>query len=144
LVKGTILIHRAKVLTQTKDRTKTMVEREVELNSRSKAVIQRQKIRTHQKSPYVFLNPETGAPWNDDQVQRRRWTKVLLELGIRHRPPKELRDTSVTLALSAGANPVWVAKQHGHSLQVMMKDYAKWIHGADQGRNISTLDAHLK
>ncbi|MFT0533132.1 hypothetical protein ACMHYJ_09960 [Castellaniella hirudinis] len=47
------------------------------------------------------------------------------------------------LALMAGADPVWVSKQHAHSLQVMMKDYAKWIPGADKGRNLAAADRIL-
>lgn len=46
----------------------------------------------------------------------------------------------MTLALMAGADPIWVAKQHGHSLQVMIKDYAKWIPRADRGRNLEVLN----
>ncbi len=50
----------------------------------------------------------------------------------------------MTLALQAGADPVWVAKQHGHSLTVMMRDYAKWIPGADRGRNLAVLNLIFK
>jgi hypothetical protein len=67
----------------------------------------------------------------------------LKQAKVRYRPPKECRDTSVTLALQAGADPVWVAKQHGHSLTVMMKDYAKWIPGADRGRNLAAINRAL-
>lgn len=62
---------------------------------------------------------------------------------IRYRPPKECRDTSVTMALMAGANPVWVAAQHGHSVQVMMKNYANWIPKADHGSNLAAVNAAL-
>ncbi len=44
------------------------------------------------------------------------------------------------MALQAGASPLWVAKQHGHSLAVMMRDYAKWIPGAGLGRNIDAVN----
>jgi len=46
----------------------------------------------------------------------------------------------VTLALQSGADPVWVSKQHGHSLAVRMRDYAKWIPGADKGRDLAALN----
>jgi hypothetical protein len=32
----------------------------------------------------------------------------------------------------AGKNPLWVAKQHGHSVQVMLDVYAKWTDGAQE------------
>lgn len=132
---ATIVVRRAKVLLQTKERTKTMIERVVELNDRAAAVVQRQRARTQAAGEEVFRNPDTGRAWNDEQVQRRDWQLALRACGIRHRPPKELRDTSVTLALQAGADPYWVAQQHGHSVTTMLKDYAKYIPDADKGRN---------
>lgn len=71
------------------------------------------------------------------------WTPVLKLAGIRHRAPKECRDTSVTLALMAGANPMWVAAQHGHSVQVMMRDYAKWLPSADKGVNLAAVNGSI-
>jgi len=79
----------------------------------------------------------------DERSQRRAWLQARLAAGVRYRPPKECRDTSVTLALMAGANPVWVAMQHGHSVQVMMRDYAKWIPSADRGANLAAVNATL-
>lgn len=139
----TILVRRAKVMTKTKDRTKTNVERTVELNDRAAAVIERQRARTQMTGAQVFINPTTGKPFNDEQGQRKNWTRVLVLCGIRHRPPKELRDSSVTFALMAGADPWYVARQHGHSLQTMMKDYAKWIPGGDRGRNRNAINAAI-
>lgn len=91
----------------------------------------------------VFYNPNTGAPYHDEQSQRRIWRLTLRAIGVRYRAPKECRDTSVTMALMAGANPMWVALQHGHSVQVMMRDYAKWIPSADQGRNLAAVNASI-
>jgi hypothetical protein len=30
----------------------------------------------------------------------------------------------------AGKNPLWVAKQHGHSIATMLRAYAAWAEGA--------------
>lgn len=140
---GVLLVRRARVLATDKERTKTTVQREVELNARARAVIERQRAITQLAGAHVFRNPFTSKPWHDDQLQRRRWETALRIAGVRYRPPKECRDTSVSLALMAGADPVWVSKQHGHSLQVMMRDYAKWIPGADKGRNLAAVDRVL-
>lgn len=137
---GQIKVRRARVMTQDKERTKTHRERLVELNSRALAVIERQRKRTQLGGREVFRNPFTGRPWNDDQEQRREWAAVLKLAGVRYRPPKECRDTSVSMALMAGANPVWVANQHGHSVAVMMRDYAKWIPSADRGANLEAVN----
>lgn len=141
LREGTVKIRRARVLAEDKERTKTHRERTVELNTRAKAVISRQEPRSRLAGAQVFLNPFTGRAWHDDQEQRREWAAVLKADGVRYRPPKECRDTSVTLALLSGADPLWVASQHGHSLTVMMKDYAKWIPKADRGRNLEAVNA---
>lgn len=137
---GTIKIRRARVMGKDKERTKTTYAREVELNSRALAVIERQRARTQLQGDHVFRNPSTGRPWHDEQEQRRVWVRALRAAKIRYRPPKECRDTSVTISLMAGADPLWVAKQHGHSVTVMMKDYARWIPKADRGRNLEALN----
>lgn len=59
-------------------------------------------------------NPHTDKAYQDEQTQRRIWTLALRAAGVRYRPPKECRDTSVTMALMASANPMWLAMQHGH------------------------------
>lgn len=140
---GTMRVHRARVLTEDKARTKTHVERHVELNHRALGVLLRQHARTSAHAAEVFFNPRTEAAYADEQSQRRAWVQAVSDAGVRYRPPKECRDTSVTIALMAGANPVWVAMQHGHSVQVMMRDYAKWIPSADRGANLAALNATL-
>lgn len=144
LLDGTVMVRRARVLAKDKQRTKTHVERVVELNDRAMAVIQRQRSRTQLAGGHVFMNPYTKRPWNDGQVQGKAWTRAIKAAGVRYRPPKEARDTSVTLALTSGADPQWVAKQHGHSLQVMMKSYAKWLPKADRRRNVERVNQQLK
>ena len=39
----------------------------------------------------------------------------------------------------AGANPMFVANQLGHSLQVLLKTYAKWIHGDADKQELNKL-----
>ncbi|MEG0922400.1 MAG: tyrosine-type recombinase/integrase [Comamonas sp.] len=62
LRKATVLVRRSKVMTMEKDRTKTNVERTVELNQRAASVIQRQRARTAAMNAEVFYNPNTGVP----------------------------------------------------------------------------------
>lgn len=143
LERGTALVRRARVMGKDKERTKTHVERLVELNLRSLAVMRRQAERTKGAGKEVFFNPATGRAYVDDQKQHEVWVATLATTSVRYRPPKECRDTSVTLALAAGANPTWVSKQHGHSLQVMMRDYAKWIPDSDRGSNLAAVNRSL-
>ncbi len=140
---GRIVVRRSRVMGQDKERTKTHVEREVELNGRALGALQRQRARTQAMGREVFYNPATERAYVDEQKQLQVWSRSLRTCQVRYRPPKECRDTSVTLALMAGANPVWVANQHGHSVQVMMRDYAKWIPNADKGSNLAAVNMSL-
>ncbi len=142
----TMKVSRAFVLGKAKERTKTHKARTVELNDRAWSVIERQQARTKLRNidgGLVFINPITDQPWASSDMQRREWEDCLRRVGVRYRPPKELRDTSVTLALAAGADPWWVAKQHGHSIQTMQREYAKFMPDADKGRNRAAMNAAL-
>lgn len=144
LVHNTVMVRRVRVMAKNKDRTKTHVAHLVELNDRTAAVIQRQRARTQTKNVEVSWNPHTDNVYREEQAQRLARTRVLKLCGVQYRPPKECRDTSVTMALMAGANPMWVRSQHGHSLVVMMKDCAKWIPKADRGANIAAVNRAQK
>jgi integrase len=143
LVNMTLNICRARVLGQSKERTKTHKGRLVELNARAAAVIERQRARTQLEGKEVFKNPFTGKAWNDDQEQRVEFRAAIRGAGVRYRPPKECRDTSVTMALMAGADPAWVAAQHGHSVITMLRSYAKWLPKGDNNRNLNKVNSAL-
>lgn len=138
-----VKVQRARVMREDKARTKTHRRRDVELNDRAAAALTRQRARTQLAGGHVFVDPE-GAPWADGDGLRLVWEAAQRRCGIRYRPPKECRDTSVCLALAAGADPYWTAEQHGHSIQTMQKSYAAWMPKADRGRNRMAVNAALK
>ena len=49
---------------------------------------------------------------------------------MRYRRPYTARHSSVSWNLMIGKNPLWVAKQHGHSIATMLRVYAAWADGA--------------
>jgi integrase len=51
-------------------------------------------------------------------------------LGQRYRRPYCARHSSVSWNLMIGKNPLFVARQHGHSLVTMWRTYAAWMDGA--------------
>ena len=59
---------------------------------------------------------ETGAPFRSLQCPQVRWRKTFRSLKVRYRRPYTARQTSVSWNLMVGKNPLWVAKQHGHSI----------------------------
>ena len=49
-------------------------------------------------------------------------------LGLDRRRPYQLRHTCATLWLSAGENPLWIARQLGHSsVEMLFRVYARWV-----------------
>ena len=76
----------------------------------------------------VFRDPRTGDPWTNDQALRKvYWYPALDALGLRRRNPYQTRHTFASLALSNGANPLYVASQMGHKDWGMIRNvYGRW------------------
>jgi flavorubredoxin len=53
-------------------------------------------------------------------------------MKARYREPYNARRASVSWNLMVGEDPLWVAKQHGHSVQTMLKTYAAWLEGTTE------------
>jgi integrase len=136
-------VKRAKVRLEEKP-TKTAQERDHKLASRAFAYLEAQRTHTQMRGAYVFLDPVTGQQYNDDKPPRERyWKPVLKAVGVRYRPPEQMRHTYITMAIMAGANPVWVARQAGNSPRVIFKHYAKWIEHADRSREAQKVEEYL-
>lgn len=125
--------------------TKTGKVREIALNEGAMAALTAQKPHTFLAGEEVFHNPNTGRPWADEQVQRRRyWTPTLKALGIRHRDAYQARHTYASLLLTGGINPAWIAKQLGHAkVTTTLNVYARWIESADKGAEATKASAIL-
>jgi hypothetical protein len=76
---------------------------------------------------------EDGEPIRNLQYPYVRWRRTLtLTLKGRYREPYNARHSSVSWNLMIGKDPLWVAKQHGHSVQTMLETYAAWTEGAKE------------
>jgi integrase len=140
---GTWTVKRAKVRGEEKA-TKTAQERDHKLSGRALAYLEAQRQFTQMRGSYVFLDLVTGQQYNDDKPPRERyWKPVLKAVGVRYRPPEQMRHTYITMAIMAGANPVWVARQAGNSPRVIFKHYAKWIERADRSREAAKVEEYL-
>jgi len=63
-------------------------------------------------------------------------------LGIRSRDAYHTRHTYATLALMAGSNPAYIARQLGHATTAMVfQKYSGWIDGGDNGHEARKLNA---
>ena len=142
LRKSSVRVHRVNVRGEDKSTTKTDEERDVPLDATARAALERQRARTHLAGAHVWINPQDGAPWNDERDFRRsHWTPALKALGIRYRRPYNLRHTRATMLLKAGVSPALAAKWLGHSLQMFFQRYAKWIDDARDVEELKKMDA---
>lgn len=133
----TVRIDRVRTFRGLEKDVKTYEERDIECNDRAWAALMKMRPLTQLKPhEHVFEHPETGKPWHDERAQRDTyWKPILKALGIRARRAYCTRHTGITLALSAGCDPSWVARQAGHkNTKMIWENYSKWIPGVDRGR----------
>jgi integrase len=75
---------------------------------------------------------------------RSYWKQSLKRLGIRYRPPNNCRHTYATMLLMAGSTPGYAAKQMGHSVDIFLSTYSKWIDGGQNDIEQSKLENFIK
>lgn len=137
----TVLVHEAVVRGMRKDNTKTDRARLVKLNAEALGALTAQKPLTFLADDVVFLDPRSGKGWADERALRRSyWAPTLKKLGIRYRRPYCMRHTYATMLLMSGARPLWVAEQMGHSLDVLLDRYAKWIPSSQDDAEVQRLE----
>lgn len=124
---------------------KTYQTRDVDLLERAIAALVAMKPHTFMKDAEIFLNPVTGKPWHDERSQRDHyWKPALKRCGIRDRRAYQTRHTYAANALAGGVNPAYISRQMGHkNAKMLFTVYAKWIDGADRGRERAKLEASL-
>lgn len=123
---------------------KTYNVRDVDLVPRAMKVLTAMKeITQGGNDGYIFRNPVTHRPWHDERSQRDHyWKPCLIKAKVRMRRSYQTRHTYAANALMGGVNPAYIARQMGHkSAKMLFSVYAKWIDGADRGREASKLEA---
>lgn len=139
-----IMVAQSIVRGEEKDSTKTHTVRKVALNSRALAAYTRQAKHTRMAGEHVFLDPRYGTPWMEERAYRRSyWTPALKALGIRYRKPYNTRHTYATMMLMAGMTPAFCASQLGHSVEMFLRTYSKWIHGNQNDAEMERLELSL-
>ena len=142
--KKTAYVCRIVADSEIKERTKTNKPRYVLLNERAlgalafakKYIAMREEDR---EFPYCFP-PSQGDVFNHSTSNLSRgWGTMLTDLGIKHRPPYNARHTYATLCLMSGMNPAFIAKQLGHSVEMLLSTYAQWLSNEDDWSQMSKL-----
>jgi len=138
---------------EIKERTKTRRARVVMLNTRAIHALQvardvaetrlTSRKRIHKSSPYVFPPAMKEIFINRPGVPGKQFSNALEALGIRRRPQYNCRHTYATMCLMAGMNPAFIASQLGHSIQMLLSTYAKWIHSTADWGELGKLENQL-
>ena len=143
LASGSILVDQAKVRGNVKQ-TKTNTARTVRLNSRALAAITRQKAHTLLAGKEVWQDPRYLSAWVDERAFRRSyWLPTLKALGIRYRRPYNCRHSYATAMLMAGIAPPFAAKQMGHSVEMFLRVYSKWLDGAQSDDEMAKVESAI-
>ena len=83
-----------------------------------------QKSISYLAGNYVFLDAKQ-RPIDQEIFRQKAWAPVLKRLGIRYRPPYQMRHSFATLALSLGENPNWVSRMLGHQRLTTTEKYVQ-------------------
>jgi len=78
------------------------------------------------QSTHVFRGVR-GATVRQENFQPRIWMKACRAVDVRPRTTYKLRSTFISLALSAGEIPQWVADYTGTSLKMLVEHYGRFM-----------------
>ncbi|WP_244152916.1 site-specific integrase [Pseudomonas peli] len=135
------------------ERTKTKSARYVLLNERALRALwfalnyaerRQQGVGRVKTTPYVFP-PSKGQEYiKQTSNVHHQWRPTLKALGIRYRPPYNCRHTYATICLMSGMNPAFISQQLGHSVQMLLSTYARWINSSSDWSELEKLNIGIK
>jgi integrase len=79
-------------------------------------------IKSRKADDLVFISP-TGKAIDDNQFQKRVFSKILKELKIEHRALYACRHTAISRFIQSGINPVTTAFLVGNNPQTALRNY---------------------
>ena len=150
-VKRQVHVCRAIAQGVIKERTKTKKNRYVLLNDRALHALEfAEKYAERRKAgsgsikdfPYVFPPSKISQHIKQTSDLHKQWGPALERLKVRYRPPYNCRHTYATICIMSGMNPAFIAQQLGHSVQMLLSTYARWLNSSgDWGEMEKLLNA---
>lgn len=131
------------------ERTKTGSSRAVLLNSRALHALEQARLIAAERakrdlafpeSRYVFPPAKIAEHITCSSTTDRYFKRAIRATGMRDRPQYNARHTYATMLLMSGANPAFIAGQLGHSIQMLLSTYAKWINSSADWHELEKLD----
>jgi len=124
---GKILIREGRVLGRTGIPKSPGSLRDIDLLEPAREALVAQKALSWLLGGYVFQDYQQ-RPIHQELFRLKIWEPLLKRLGIRYRPPYQMRHTFATLAISVGENINWVARMLGHKSPVItLERYNRFV-----------------
>ena len=92
-------------------------------------------------SPYVFPPNMRNEHIKNAHRADEHFKKALKLVGVRPRPQYNCRHTYATICLMAGMNPAFIASQLGHSVQMLLSTYARWLNSSADWQELEKLES---
>lgn len=146
-------VRRTVALGEVEERTKTGKDRFVLLNQRALNALWFAKMYAERRllgvgrvksTPYVFPPSKGQEHVKETSNVHHQWRPTLTALGVRYRPPYNCRHTYATICLMSGLNPAFIAQQLGHSVQMLLSTYARWLNSSSDWSELEKLQIGIK
>lgn len=111
------------------DRLIRLCPRALHVAKRQLALYQRLRSEGAIRHNYLFFTA-SGESIETQLYTADRWRVTLKRLPIRYRRPYCARHSSVSWNLVTSKPPLYVSRQHGHSVETMWRTYSAWMDGA--------------
>lgn len=121
---SSISVTKGVVQGKLRETTKTSKSRIVYLNKKSKEAIE--ELSQHKNSDWLF-SWDSGERWANYNPARRRFEEMSKLAKVRYRTAYNCRHSYATTMLMDGVNVAFAADQLGHSIQMFLRVYSKWI-----------------
>lgn len=88
----------------------------------------------------TVMNEESD--WiGSESTPKEYFLPALKAIGIRRRRQYDCRHTYATMCIMSGMNVAFIANQLGHSVQMLLTTYAKWINSSMDVAELKKLNA---
>ena len=122
-------IHSQTVEGETRGTTKTSIARRVALHPNIREALRDWPTRF--EGGYILLRAD-GGRYERPRHLSNALVAAMQKTGVRYRSPYNARHTCASMMLSAGMDPAYCAEQLGHSLEMFLRVYSRWI---DDGKS---------
>lgn len=124
---GTITVRRTQSRDGDGDLKTEASFRTIPMFPRVREALQTQRALRAPEATWVFTSAR-GSPVDAVNFTNRVWYPLLRHLGLKKRPPYQMRHTAATLMLASGENPEWVASILGHTTtEMLFRVYSRFV-----------------